>query len=403
MSPNKASHVPRILLVSRNFPPTTGGLERFLYNTYLQLEDNYDVAFVGARGAEKYLKPQTPYVNTPILPMVSFLIRTQLNAFRMARKFKPDLVIAGSGITAPAAILAARVVDARSLCFVYGLDLIVENFIYQKFFVPAIRRCDTIISISQNTSRLAKNAGVRSERIKLLHPGVELPGNVPQPDVGAFKRRFGLEENIILLSVGRLSQRKGITEFITFALPQLVSQHPDIKLVIIGSEPHEALKHSPGQLERIKNAIHARGLEDHVVLLGQVDEETLRDAYCAGKLMVFPVIDLPGDMEGFGMVAIEAAAHGLPTISFAVGGVPDAVKEGVSGYLLKSGDYEGFVKAVLHYIDYEDAARWSDQCRRFAEEFTWEKFGRRLREIINDTAHSVVSRQGSGNDNRATK
>lgn len=387
MLPN-VSLAQRILLVSRNFPPITGGLERFLYNAYLQLEDNYDVAFVGPRGAEKYLRPQTPYANTPILPMASFLIRTQLNALRMARRFKPDLVIAGSGITAPAAILAARVVNAKSLCFVYGLDLVVENFIYQKFFVPAIRRCDTIISISQNTSRLAKNAGVRSETIKLLHPGVELPGNDSQPDVGAFKRRFGLEENIILLSVGRLSQRKGITEFINFALPQLVARHPDIKLVIIGSEPHGALKHSPGQLERIKNAIIARGLEDHVVLLGQVDEETLRDAYFASKLMVFPVIDLPGDMEGFGMVAIEAAAHGLPTISFAVGGVPDAVKEGVSGYLVKGGDYEGLVKAVLHYIDYEDAASWSDQCKLFAEQFTWDKFGGRLREIINDTVNA---------------
>jgi phosphatidyl-myo-inositol dimannoside synthase len=104
------------------------------------------------------------------------------------------------------------------------------------------------------------------------------------------------------------------------------------------------------------------------------------------ELLVFPVLDLPGDVEGFGMVAVEAAAHGLPTAAFAVGGVTDAVANKISGWLVKSGDYPGFSKVILNYLERHKSypsiqcAEISKlKCLHYATKFSWELFGEQLR------------------------
>ena len=88
---------------------------------------------------------------------------------------------------------------------------------------------------------------------------------------------------------------------------------------------------------------------------------------------MFPVRELPGDPEGFGMVAVEAAAHGLPTVAFATGGIVDAVDNGRSGHLVASGDYPGFAVAVSQTLAQRDALR--DTCIDFAQGFAWPAFG----------------------------
>jgi phosphatidylinositol alpha-1,6-mannosyltransferase len=116
-------------------------------------------------------------------------------------------------------------------------------------------------------------------------------------------------------------------------------------------------------------------------MLGAVSEEDLRGAYDASTVHVFPVRDIPGDVEGFGMVAIESAAQGLPTVAFDCGGVPDAVADGISGRLVKAGDYAAFAAAV---IDVSRAGRetFDVPCRRFAAGFEWTSFGEKMRAIL---------------------
>jgi phosphatidylinositol alpha-1,6-mannosyltransferase len=108
-------------------------------------------------------------------------------------------------------------------------------------------------------------------------------------------------------------------------------------------------------------------------------------AYMAADVLVFPVQEIPGDIEGFGMVAIEAAAHNLPTVAFAVGGVPDAVRDGISGALVARGDNESFARATIKFLDPRSGLRTDS--RQFAESFCWQKFGQRLRSILNSTVH----------------
>jgi phosphatidyl-myo-inositol dimannoside synthase len=122
----------------------------------------------------------------------------------------------------------------------------------------------------------------------------------------------------------------------------------------------------------------------HVRLLGAVDDQTLSDAYFGADVMVFPVLNLPGDVEGFGMVAIEAAAHGLPTVAFAIGGVPDAVADGESGWLVAPGDNGAFAKKVLALLDVPQRDEFAECCRHHAGRFEWSEFGQRLQMAVGD-------------------
>lgn len=374
---------PRLLFVTRNFPPLTGGMERLNHQAFVSLSASYRATLCGPEGASAFLPPGTDVCEIPLVPLWRFLAGGQLNALKLARRERPDVVYSGSGLTAPAALVAGRAVRARTVCYLHGLDIVADHPLYRHVFLPAIRRVDRIIVNSRHTAGLAQMAGVQAERIAIVNPGVELPDWTLRDDARErFRQLHGLGDRPLLLAAGRLTQRKGLAEFIRHALPAIREQIPDVLLLIVGSEATSALKHREGVEAGIRATISETAMAAHVRLLGAVDDGTLSDAYFAADAMTFPVLDLPGDVEGFGMVAVEAAAHGLPTVAFAVGGVPDAVADGTSGWLVKSGDYHAFAGRVLAILSGTTPSNSAQQCRRHAECFEWAAFGRKLQRIV---------------------
>jgi phosphatidylinositol alpha-1,6-mannosyltransferase len=193
----------------------------------------------------------------------------------------------------------------------------------------------------------------------------------------------------VLLSAGRLTARKGLAAFIRQSFPRIRRAHPGIVLLIIGGEAAQALKHRLGVIEDIKRAIEDMDAQEDIRLLGNVSDERLKQAYFGADLLVLPVVDLPGDVEGFGMVAVEAAAHGLPTVAFNVGGVADAVSEDRSGYLVAAGDYDAMAEVIVAALSPPSARdNLAEQCVAHAREFTWEIFGEKLLAAIGLPEHS---------------
>ena len=189
-----------------------------------------------------------------------------------------------------------------------------------------------------------------------------------------FRTVHGLGNGPLLLSIGRLSARKGLLEFVRESLPRIVKASPKAVLLIVGGAPSDALHSRAQDPNAIQEAAARAGIATSIRFLGQIGDDELGAAYRAASVHVFPVIDIPGDPEGFGMVAVEAAAHGLPTAAFANGGVIDAVAEGVSGRLVKGGDYAALADAVLELLAHDGALAGS--CRAFAKRFEWSAFGR---------------------------
>ena len=372
---------PRVLMVTRNFPPMVGGMERLLYHAYDELSQACEMALVAPAGARDHAVGASAFAGCGLNPLPRFLLDVSVQAVRVARRFRPDLVFSGSGLVALPALIAARSSGARTACYLHGLDVIARSRIYQHLFVPAIRQFDLAIANSRNTAQLAATRGVAEARLRVLHPGVALP---PAVDRAAFRREIGLDPDMpMLLSVGRLTGRKGLVEFIDLALPAVVARYPNLRLVVIGDEAsHAAVRGVSANADKVRETAAARHVSANVIMLRGVDDRTLGSAYAAADLLVFPVLDRPDDVEGFGMVAVEAAAHGLPTVAFRVGGVPDAVSDGISGHLVASGDYQGFADVIKRHLSERGRhQQWADACRRFASDFAWPLFGQRLREL----------------------
>jgi phosphatidylinositol alpha-1,6-mannosyltransferase len=370
------------LLVTRNFPPLLGGMENVNQRLLAELAAHRRVVLCGPEGSAAHAPQAVQVSEARLRPLPRFILSAAARAATLAWRWRPQLVIAGSGLAAPMAWLAARLSGARTVVYLHGLDIVAPSAVYQRLWLPFIRAMQLVLVNSANTASLAIRAGVRPERVHILHPGTDIP--VLDPEAGPrFRTALGLGDEPLLLSVGRLTRRKGLAEFVAGALPQIVVREPRVRLLILGEEAADALHGGQGsERARIESAAEAAGMASRVSFIGRRAAAELSAAYQAAQLHVFPVLDQPGDVEGFGMVALEAAAHGLRTVAFRVGGVPDAVAEPASGSLVEPGDYEGFAQATCRLLEEGSSEATREAARRFARDKDWTAFGVRLRSLL---------------------
>lgn len=374
------SNRPRVLMVTRNFPPLTGGMERLNQQVLYTLSQSFSTVLCGPRGSSVFTS-DVECKEFSVSPKWRYVLESLFTTIAAAIRFRPQIIYAGSGAAAHAAVLAGALVNAKVVTYLHGLDVIAKDRIYQSCFLPLIRRSNTIIVNSHHTAQLAKQAGIKEEKINIVHPGVTLPDlNMYTQQQLSFRQTYKLNDEPILLAAGRLTARKGLAEFIRNCMPLIVQHNPKAKLIIIGEEANDALKSSTTRVaENIQIAIQNCNLTNNILMLGRVDDTTLSNAYCAADVFIFPVLDLPGDVEGFGMVAIEAAAHGLATVAYATGGVTDAVSEGVSGRLIQPGDTVAFTQAVLDMLSNPLNTHGIQQ---FAQRFAWPEFSKSITKVL---------------------
>lgn len=368
------------LLVTRNFPPLRGGMERLNQRMLEGLASTMPVALVGPRGSREFAPAEAVVDEVPGAPLWKFIPAAMIAGLRQAFRGRPGVVLAGSGLTAPLAWLAARAIGARCAVYLHGLDIVVSNRVYHWCWLPAIRRCDLAIANSRNTARLAVAHGIEERRISVVNPGTDLP----PPDPAArrrFRSQHQLDEVPLLLAVGRLTPRKGLVRFVSEVLPTVLAVRPDAVFVIIGADASDALvRNRHSEHARIVESARAAGVGHALRWLPHCDDVTLSAAYRAADVHVFPLLEMPGDIEGFGMVAIEAAAHGLPTVAYAVGGVGDAVAEGITGSLCAAGDTAAFGAEVVRWLS--ASAEDRRQCERHAARFAWDRFDAELQAAL---------------------
>lgn len=367
----------RILIITRNLPPLVGGMERLNWHMADELAKYAEVKVIGPSGAAAVKPNSVSLTEAPLKPLPLFLLVAFIKALWLALRWKPDVILAGSGLTAPLVWIVSKLCGAQSAVYLHGFDITVGSKPYQALWVPTFKRLNHIIVNSTPTKELALNAGVPAKKITIVHPGVELP-SAPQPlqKIEEFKQKHSLSDKKILLSVGRLTTRKGLKEFVENALPNIVKEVPNALLLVVGEAPKNSLGAGIQTQEEILKVAQGKNIENHIKFVGVITDKTeLACAYESADIHVFPVRHIPDDPEGFGMVAIEAAAHGLPTVAFATGGVVDAVKQGGSGSLVEKNNYEEIGEQLCKVLR---SPMSTENIRIFVQRFTWDKFGKRV-------------------------
>jgi len=212
--------------------------------------------------------------------------------------------------------------------------------IRRKLVLLALRRTVRIFTISAFAKKRLCEHGVSPGRILVLPPGFDT-SKCNATGVKEVDFEVNIRDKTILLTVGRLTERKG-QDNVLRALPEIIKERPDIHYVMAGNGLDEA---------RLKGIIMELGLQNNASIVTDATNEEIAYLYKHCQLFIMPNRELAsGDTEGFGIVFLEAGWWGKPVIGGRDGGVPDAVEDGVTGLLVDGNDREQLTNAILRLL-----------------------------------------------------
>ncbi len=250
----------------------------------------------------------------------------------------------------------------------HGMDLGFARKSYRKYKLACsvLRHAHSAIVNSSDTARRAMQFGVEDRRISLIYPCADIPQNIPVNSSG--------EHYPTLLTVSRLVRRKGI-QFIIEALPDVLRVFPTCKYSVVGG----------GQMRReLTNLARAKGVSDHIEFIGIISKTSKDALYRECDIFVMAPYEDNGDVEGFGIVYLEANSFGKPVIGTRSGGVPDAVVDGKTGLLVEEKNSDALADAIIRLA--KDAALagklGAQGCERVKQEFQWSVQAKKCEKIL---------------------
>ena len=373
--------MPKVLIVTNDFPPRPGGIQAFVHALACRLPPGsvsvYAPAWEGAAAFDAAQPfPVTRHPTSLMLPVPS-----------VARRAKQIMAADGCdtvlfGAAAPLGLLGPTLREAgarRLVAITHGHE---AGWAVLPGARSLLRRIgdsvDTVTYLGEYTRvRLAKALSpAAAGRLARLAPGVDTGVFRPGAGGGAIRERLGLGTRPVVVCVSRLVRRKG-QDTLLRAWPRVLAACPDAALLIVGGGPRA------GALRQLAARL---GVAGSVVFTGEVPWAELPAHYDAGDVFAMPCRTRRGglDVEGLGIVYLEASATGLPVVGGDSGNAPDAIREGETGYVVPGRAAGQVADRIIALLADPAAARamgtkgvaWVEQ------EWTWDLVARRLEQII---------------------
>jgi phosphatidylinositol alpha-1,6-mannosyltransferase len=264
------------------------------------------------------------------------------------------------------------------IAYAHGIDILLPQKFMRKntLLKSIIRNAKAIIANSNFTKNELIKLGAVPDKTKVVNPCPNMEANT----FSKFRlQRIRDEQKLInrkiLLTVGRLIERKGHDKVIE-ALPLIIKKVPNVIYLICGKGPHK---------DNLTRLVDKFNLSDYVTFLGQVPQEDLIAYYQLCDVFIMPSRQLPnGDVEGFGIVFIEANLFGKPVIGGLSGGIPEAVLDGQTGVLVNPIDTKDIADAAIRLLTDEILSQRLGQQgqTRAQKEFDWKIQTEKIKEIL---------------------
>ncbi|MFE9029768.1 glycosyltransferase family 4 protein [Streptomyces iakyrus] len=378
----------KTLIVTNDFPPRPGGIQAFLHNMALRLDPQRLVVYASTwkrtrEGVEatRAFDAEQPF--TVVRDRTTMLLPTPgatRRAVGLLREHGCTSVWFGAaaplGLMAPALRAAGA---ERLVATTHGHEAGWAQ-------LPAARQLlrrigdstDTITYLGEYTrSRIASalTPGAAA-RMAQLPPGVDEKTFHPGSGGEEVRARLGLTDRPVVVCVSRLVRRKGQDTLIR-ALPRILAAEPDTVLLIVGGGPYE---------KDLRRLAHETGIASAVRFTGAVPWSELPAHYGAGDVFAMPCRTRRGglDVEGLGIVYLEASATGLPVVAGDSGGAPDAVLDGETGWVVRGGSAEETADRITVLLgDAELRRRMGERGREWVEEkWRWDLLAEHLKDLL---------------------
>lgn len=378
----------KTLIVTNDFPPRPGGIQAFLHNMALRLDPEQVVVYAstwkrGAEGAAATAAFDAEQPFTVVRDRTTMLLpvpRVTRRAVELLRTHGCSSVWFGAaaplGLMAPA---LRRAGARRLVATTHGHEAGWAQLPASRQLLRRIGEgTDTLTYLGEYTrSRIAAAlTPAAAARMVQLPPGVDEKTFHPDSGGDRVRARLGLTDRPVVVCVSRLVPRKG-QDTLILAMPAILAEVPDAVLLIVGGGPYA------GELKKLAADT---GVLDSVRFTGPVPWEELPAHYGAGDVFAMPCRTRRGglDVEGLGIVYLEASATGLPVVAGDSGGAPDAVLDGETGWVVRGGSAEESAERIVALLgDAELRRRMGERGRAWVEEkWRWDLLAERLRELL---------------------
>ena len=374
----------KILCVTNDFGPRAGGIETFIIGLIERLPKGSVIVYTSAQDKSEPYDQQwlDSYGVEVIRDKARILLPTPGVAYCVSALIK-DLGIktAFFGAAAPLGLLAPvlrRAGVTKIIALTHGHEVWWSKVWPFTWAMKSIaRNVDHLTYLGEFTRQAISrtiNSSAQSAMVKIA-PGIDTDHFAPT-DSSELTSELGLTDKKVIVSVGRLVHRKG-QDVLIEAMPHLLKEIPDVHLVLIGEGPYR------GYLEtRVKNL----GIDSKVTFIGRITYVDLPRYICLGEVFVMPSRSrLAGlEVEGLGIVYLEASACGLPVIAGDSGGAPDAVVEGVTGLVVNGKDQHALATSIAALLNDQERAREMGRKGRewVIDQWRWEIWSEKFRELL---------------------
>ncbi len=373
----------KLLIATIEFPPQRGGVANYLAGLAGALPcDKVAVLAPKAVGVEqsdnarpykiyrKNLISRLPFIWPRWLPLFFHLWRT-------ARREKVEAIFAGQVLpVGTAAYLLNKIFVLRYFISCHGMDILTAagSPRKKKLMNKIFEQASGIIANSEFTKKELIKIGIPENKITIIYPCPGEEEGIGQEKVEEIRKKLGLADKKIILTVGRLVARKGHDRLIE-AIPQILARVPNVIYVIIGDGPER---------ERLQAISSKLQIENNILFTGEISEAKKTAFYQLCDVFAMIPRQIGQDVEGFGTVYLEANHFGKPVIAGRSGGVAEAVLNGVTGLVVDPENTDQVVEAVIKLlIDKELANKFGEQGKtRIEKEFNWKTQTAKLEKLI---------------------
>lgn len=374
----------KILCITNDFGPRAGGIESFVIGLVERLPKNTVIVYTSAQDkSELYDRQWRENFGVEVIrDKARILLPTPGVAYCISSLVKDrEIKTAFFGAAAPLALLSPTLRRAgvkKIVALTHGHEVWWSKIWPLTWAMKTIARNVDHLTylgeftrnvISQPISASAKAAMVR------IAPGIDTDHFAPV-DSSELKKSLGFIHKRIIVSVGRLVHRKG-QDILIEAMPEVLQEIPDAHLLLIGEGPYR---------QYLQSRVKQLQIDSHVTFIGRITFSDLPHYICLGEIFVMPSRSrFAGlEVEGLGIVYLEASACGLPVIAGNSGGAPDAVRDGVTGLVIDGRDPRSVAQSISELLLDPERARQMGRAGRawIIKEWRWQIWSKRFAEIL---------------------
>ena len=375
----------KILFVTNDFGPRAGGIETFVIGLIERLPKNRVIVYTSSQGdTETY---DSGWQRDYGVMVVRDRSRVLLPSPRVARAVgrlarQSSVTIACFGAAAPLGLLAPMLRRAgvkRIVALTHGHEVWWAKIFPFSWAMHRIgKSLDAMTylgnftkqAIAVSLPKVARNAMVK------MAPGIDVMHFSPNADSLSLRKELGLEGKAVIVSVGRLVHRKGQDRLIQ-ALPEIQRAIPNVHLLLVGEGPYRL---------KLQKIAKKTGVMDSVTFIGRIQYLLLPTYIRVGDVFAMPSRSrLAGlEVEGLGIVYLEASACGLPVIAGNSGGAPDAVIEGKTGFVVDGRDIGAIAAATIALLSDADLAKAMGAAGRewVVKEWSWDIWAKEFAKVL---------------------